>query len=75
MVAHGHERGFDRLAAMSGADYLLFGHTHRYEQFRDGPVRCINPGALHRARIKTVALLDLATDSVVFLTLDGRLIS
>lgn len=75
LVAHGHERGFDQFSRRSGVDYLFFGHTHRYEQFRDGKVVCVNPGALYRARVKTVALVNLATADVVFLTLDGRLIS
>ena len=32
-----------------------------------GRVRVINPGALHRANPKTVALLDTAADRVEFL--------
>src|SRR5690348_10520027 len=31
-------------------DYLLLGHTHIANDTRVGRVRCINPGALHRAR-------------------------
>jgi predicted phosphodiesterase len=31
-----------------------------------GRVRCINPGALHRARRKTVAILDTERDQLTF---------
>lgn len=75
LVAHGHERGFDEYSRRRGVDFLFFGHTHRYEQFRDGSVVCVNPGALHRARVKTVAVVNLETAGVLFLTPDGRLIS
>lgn len=50
-------------------DYLLQGHTHAALDARSGRVRLINPGALHRASPRSVALLDTAQDSVEFLTL------
>ena len=40
-------------------DYLFYGHSHVAEQHQTGPTRVINPGALHRARPKTFAVLDL----------------
>jgi uncharacterized protein len=43
-------------------DYLFTGHTHQKHDLRAGRLRRMNPGALHRARIKTVATLDLTTD-------------
>jgi putative phosphoesterase len=43
-------------------DYLLQGHTHHFDDQRVGRIRLINPGALYRAPVKTVALLDTATD-------------
>lgn len=49
-------------------DYLLQGHTHVKFLGRVGKTLVINPGALHRAREKTVALLDTHTDEVQFLT-------
>ena len=55
-----------RLAAGS-PDYLLFGHTHVKADERHGATRWINPGALHRARSWTVALLDLEDDRLVLL--------
>lgn len=54
-------------------DYLLVGHSHVAADRRVGRTRVINPGALHRARPKTVALLDLATDDLRFIALaDSR---
>jgi hypothetical protein len=49
-------------------DYLLQGHTHVREDTRVGQIRLINPGALHRANPKTVALLDTAADRLEFIT-------
>lgn len=67
-VTHGHlSREFRRLVR-ARPDYILFGHTHDALNERDGPTRQINPGALHRARLWTVALLDLDADRVEFLT-------
>ena len=40
-------------------DYLFYGHTHQAKQHRTGPTLVVNPGALHRARVKTFVLLDL----------------
>ena len=65
-VTHGHLTSeFRRLVALA-PDYLLFGHTHQRLNERDGPTRQINPGALHRARGWTVALLDVTRDEVTF---------
>lgn len=46
--------------------YLCHGHTHRATDRREGPTRILNPGALHRAREYTVALLDTDQDTVMF---------
>jgi uncharacterized protein len=48
----------------NGFDYLFIGHSHVPANQRIGRVRMINPGALHRAATKTVAVIDLKTDSV-----------
>lgn len=54
---HGHLPAALRAAMASGARYLVHGHTHeRRDEIVDG-VRIINPGALHRARTFTVAVL------------------
>ncbi len=77
-VFHGHEYGFERALASLGVDYILHGHTHvarddrraAFADRRDG-TRIINPGALHRARRKTVATLDTAADELGFHVVPG----
>lgn len=69
-VFHGHERMFAAAADRDDLDYVLYGHTHKYADRRIGRIRFINPGALYRARIKTVALLNLKTDQLEFLRLE-----
>jgi putative phosphoesterase len=72
-VTHGDSsREVRRLAAL-GPDYLFFGHSHLAADDRDGPTRWVNPGALHRAPAWTVALLDLATDTLRMLTIDDKM--
>ena len=64
-VIHGDDfRLRQRLLAEQRHDYLFQGHTHVRADERVGRTRLINPGALHRAREKTVALLDTAADKV-----------
>ncbi len=46
------------LEAAGQFDYLFYGHTHQAEQHRSGPTLVVNPGALHRARVKTLVVLD-----------------
>jgi putative phosphoesterase len=58
-VTHGHlEDEVGQLLA-GRPDYLFTGHSHLVNAWDEGGVRRINPGALHRARIYTVGLLDL----------------
>ena len=67
-VTHGDDFKLkQRLLAEQKHDYLLQGHTHVRADQRVGRTRLINPGALHRAREKTVALLDTETDRLRFL--------
>ena len=66
-VVHGHLRKERRRILLLQPDYLLSGHTHNAGDTLDGAVRRINPGALHRARIYTVAVLDLDSDELKFL--------
>lgn len=72
-VTHGDsDQEIARLAA-AVPDYLCFGHSHWPADAREGPTRWVNPGALHRAAVWTVALLDLRTDGLQLLTIeDGR---
>jgi len=71
-MTHGDSpRDVRRLLALE-PDYLLLGHSHRAADERVGRTRRINPGALHRASERTVALLDLATDELRLLKVDGK---
>jgi putative phosphoesterase len=69
-VFHGHERGFGQAVKSGEYDYIFYGHTHEQGDKRVGRTRLINPGALHRVAVRTVAVLDLASDSLQFLTID-----
>ena len=66
-VQHGDDlRAMMRALDGQRFDYLLHGHSHLRRDDRVGRTRVINPGALHRAREKTVAVLDTATDRLTF---------
>jgi putative phosphoesterase len=84
-VFHGHEADFGRLmelvnsgrdaslaAVLPGVDYVLFGHWHTPCDDRVGSVRLINPGALYRARTRSVATLDLRRDLLRFWQVAGE---
>ena len=45
-------------------EYLFYGHSHVAEQHQTGPTRVINPGALHRARVKTFVVLNLKSGEI-----------
>ncbi len=68
-VFHGHERAFGHAVREASYDYLLHGHTHKRDDYRIGGMRVINPGALHRASVRSVATLDLAADDLTFIEL------
>ena len=62
-----------KLLAEQRHDYLLQGHSHLFEDRKVGRVRIVNPGALHRANPKTVAVIDTGSDSVEFFEIEqGR---
>ncbi len=63
---HGHERGFRHAPTDDGLDYLFFGHTHQLADGQVGTCRVINPGALYRAAVHSVALVDLESDRLSF---------
>jgi uncharacterized protein len=71
-VTHGDNLKLLRQATEGGSpcDYIFIGHSHVPVDQRLGRSRTINPGALHRAAKKTVALVDLETDIVNFLTVE-----
>ena len=57
---HGHIRGArQRLESSGEFDFVFYGHSHAAEVHQMGRTVVINPGALHRARTKSVALVDL----------------
>lgn len=69
-LTHGDDtRAVRRVLDAQKHDYLLLGHSHVKSDQRVGRVRMINPGALHRAREKTVATLDTASDLLRFITI------
>ena len=71
-VLHGDDPGLKRkILTEQQHDYLLQGHTHMREDVMVGRTRLINPGALHRANPRTVALLDLADCSLEFIEIPG----
>jgi putative phosphoesterase len=65
-VFHGHERDFASAPTALAVDYIFHGHTHEARDQKVGRVRVVNPGALHRVRVPTVATIDLARDVVQF---------
>ena len=66
-LTHGHNQAEFRRLQSGLPDYILTGHSHVVHDYREGTIRYINPGALHRARPYTVAVLDLATDDLQIL--------
>jgi putative phosphoesterase len=71
-VLHGDDATLrQRILIAQNHDYLLQGHTHVRMDDRAGKTRLINPGALYRARHKTVATLDTGTDRLTFIEVKG----
>jgi putative phosphoesterase len=71
-VTHGDSSREVRRLLDADPEYLLFGHSHRATDERRGATRWINPGALHRANPRSVAVLDLRADLLEFLTITDR---
>lgn len=71
-ATHGHLRG--RLRQLRDAcDIVLHGHTHRRRVEREEGALMVNPGALHRAERRTMALLRLPEKEVAWYEVrDGR---
>lgn len=67
-VTHGHLTSDLRSIQTTPLDYLFTGHSHETHDQRHGTTRRINPGALYRASIYTVAVLDLSNDTLEFIT-------
>lgn len=61
-IAFLHGDDFRRLAEASAAgtfDLVCHGHTHCPEQKKMGRTLVLNPGALHRANPRTIAIVEL----------------
>lgn len=70
-VTHGDRKSLIDKLLRAEPHYLLSGHTHIPTDVWKGPVRCINPGALHRAEVWTVAILDLVKDDLHHIAISG----
>ncbi len=66
-ITHGHLTSDLRHVLANRPDILLTGHTHFAFDRIEGGVRRINPGALHRADVFSVALLDLTSGDLQIL--------
>jgi hypothetical protein len=70
LVTHGDDwHLLDRAVRDNLCDLLLCGHTHVPADQRRGKVRVFNPGALYRARQKTVATLDTVSGAARWIPL------
>lgn len=63
IATHGHLPDIVESALALSPDYFLHGHTHQVRNEKLAKTRVCNPGALHRARPLTVAVLDCDRDS------------
>jgi putative phosphoesterase len=67
-LVHGHLTTDLRRIVALRPDYLFSGHSHERSDAQVGAIRRINPGALHRADEFSVAIVDLETDLVRFMS-------
>lgn len=68
-ITHGHLKSEVQKLLRAQPDVLLLGHSHRQrDETREG-TWVINPGALHRATVKTCAVLDLQQRRATFISL------
>lgn len=65
-ICHGHEGFMKSLVEDGQFDYVFYGHSHQPRDHRFGRTRLINPGALQRASVKTVATLDTTADELTY---------
>lgn len=67
-LVHGHLTSDLRPLLESSPEFIFSGHSHMARDWQDESTRRVNPGALHRAKEFSVALVDLDSDDVRFLT-------
>jgi putative phosphoesterase len=60
----------DDLEYSGGFDYIFHGHTHVAGERRRGPTRIINPGAIHRVKVRTFAILDVDSGDLQSVVVD-----
>ncbi len=72
-MTHGDSQQEMRRLAHLKPDYLCSGHTHRLSDEQKGPTRWLNPGALHRASVWTIMLLDLASNHAIVLPISDAM--
>lgn len=59
-LLHSHDARRFRSALSSGAyDLVCYGHTHVAAMDRHGDTMALNPGAIHRANPRSIAVVDL----------------
>jgi hypothetical protein len=69
-LLHGDDgRRLDMTIASGDWNLVCHGHTHRMLEERVGPTLVLNPGALHRAKPHSFALVELPKLSVTMITL------
>lgn len=71
-VCHGHDpRVMDSLLQDPNLEVLFTGHTHIPRDERVGPLRVLNPGAIHRAPLPGYAFFDTETGEWRRVALEG----
>lgn len=68
-VVHGHLGSDVRRVLSAQPHFLLTGHSHQRGDTMAGPVRRINPGALHRAAEFSAAILNVETGGLQWLSI------
>lgn len=66
ILVHGHEPCCHDVFKRERPDFLFHGHSHQCRFVRRGNTVVVNPGALHRVSVKSVATVDLGSGSVAF---------
>ena len=61
---------FEQTVDSGDWDLVCYGHTHVAEQHKAGRTLVLNPGALYRAKPKTLAIVDLASLTATHLPID-----
>jgi hypothetical protein len=64
------EEQFQQFIEDEDISIIVHGHSHEKRDEMVKNTRCINPGALHRAPVYTVAVLDTSSDLLTFYELD-----